>query len=311
MPLVKTDIPQLLLPSIKATFFEEYDKLTSQWQKVATEVPSTSDSETYAWLGAVPSVREFIDERQIKAMSQYTYSIKNKTWESTLGVERAAIEDDKWGQIKIRIQGLARACVKHQESLVFGMFLNGFTTTCYSGDYFFADTHTDASPTSAGDNKNTAALTALNLQAAITQMRKFTNDVGDPLDVVPDTLIVPPDLEWTAREILNSAYNADATSAHQYSQFASNQLQGALDLIVSPYVMDTAGAPASANSNWYLACTKGPVKPIILQNRMGIEFTALEATSENGFMRDMYAYGIRARYNVGFGPWQMAVGSIQ
>jgi phage major head subunit gpT-like protein len=40
-----------------------------------------------------------------------------------------------------------------------------------------------------------------------------------------------------------------------------------------------------------------------------VEFAALEGTSENGFMRDQYVYGVRARYNVGFGLWQTAYGS--
>ncbi len=55
--------------------------------------------------------------------------------------------------------------------------------------------------------------------------------------------------------------------------------------------------------------TKGVVKPVILQSRTPIEFAALEADSESGFMRDEYVYGVRARYNAGYGLWQMAYGS--
>ena len=43
--------------------------------------------------------------------------------------------------------------------------------------------------------------------------------------------------------------------------------------------------------------------------RREFEFEALEANSEEGFMRDRYLYGIRGRYNVGFGDWRCAYGS--
>jgi phage major head subunit gpT-like protein len=43
--------------------------------------------------------------------------------------------------------------------------------------------------------------------------------------------------------------------------------------------------------------------------RKAFEFEALERNSENGFLRDQYLYGIRARYNAGFGDWRCAFGA--
>jgi phage major head subunit gpT-like protein len=48
---------------------------------------------------------------------------------------------------------------------------------------------------------------------------------------------------------------------------------------------------------------------VIFQSRVPVEFAALEGESESGFMRDQYFYGVRARYNVGYGLWQSAFGS--
>ena len=82
---------------------------------------------------------------------------------------------------------------------------------------------------------------------------------------------------------------------------ASNVLKGKLDLLVSPYLSDT--------NDWFVFATKGVIKPVILQSRTPVEFAALEADSESGFLRDQHIYGVRARYNAGYGLWQMAYGS--
>ena len=50
------------------------------------EVPSETRDETYACLGAVPSMREWIGEREAKNLSAYGYTIKNKDFELTVSV---------------------------------------------------------------------------------------------------------------------------------------------------------------------------------------------------------------------------------
>jgi phage major head subunit gpT-like protein len=133
-------------------------------------------------------------------------------------------------------------------------------------------------------------------------MMKFKDDRGKPLGIVPDLLVVPPDLQWTAMELLNSSFYPELVAAAAGSQkLASNVLKGRLDLVVSPYLTDT--------DNWFLLSTKGLVRPVILQSRIPVEFSALEGASEAGFIRDQYLYGVRARYNAGFGLWQTAFGS--
>jgi phage major head subunit gpT-like protein len=298
MPLTKSDVPNLLEDGLKTVFFEAMDATIGDYERIATIVPSESDEESYPWLGAVPSMREFKDERMPLGLLEHSYSIKNKTWESSIAVEREAIEDDKFGQIRLRVQSLAREAKRHVDELVFGLLKNGFATTCYDGQYFFDTDHSEGD-SGTQSNKGTTALDASALQAAITAMMKYKDDRGKFLGVVPDLLVVPPDLQWSAMELLESTYwpEEGTTTAKQ----ASNVLKGKLDLLVSPYLTDT--------SDWFVLSTKGIVKPVILQSRMPMEFAALEADSESGFMRDQYIYGVRARYNAGYGLWQMAYGS--
>jgi len=298
MPLTRSDMPNLLEDGLKTVFFEALDATIGDYERVATIVPSESDQEDYPWLGAVPAIREFVDERLPLGLLENNYTIRNKTWESSIAIERAAIEDDKYGQIKLRVQSLAREAKRHMDQLVFTLLKNGFASTCYDGQYFF-DTDHVSGESGTQSNKGTSALDAAALQAAITAMMKFKDDKGKFLGIVPDLLVVPPDLQWTAMELLESTYWPQ--SATNTLKVASNVLKGKLDLLVSPYLTDT--------NDWFVLSTKGIVKPVILQSRTPVEFAALESDSESGFMRDQYIYGVRARYNAGYGLWQMAYGS--
>jgi phage major head subunit gpT-like protein len=298
MPLTRSDVPNLLEDGLKTVFFEALDATIGDYERIATIVPSESDEEVYPWLGAVPSVREFTDERMPLGLLEHHYTIRNKTWESSIAVERAAIEDDKYGQIKLRVQSLAREVKRHMDELVFTLLKNGFAATCYDGQCFFDTDHSEGE-SGTQSNKGTSALDAAALQAAITAMMKFKDDRGKLLGAVPDLLVVPPDLQWTAMELLESTYWPEEGSST--AKLASNVLKGKLDLLVSPYLTDT--------NDWFVLSTKGVVKPVLLQSRTPIEFAALEADSESGFMRDQYIYGVRARYNAGYGLWQMAYGA--
>ncbi|MGY6411620.1 MAG: Mu-like prophage major head subunit gpT family protein [Alkalilacustris sp.] len=56
--------------------------------------------------------------------------------------------------------------------------------------------------------------------------------------------------------------------------------------------------------------TRQPIKPIILQWREALQFTALNRPDDpEVFMNDKYLFGARSRMNVGFGLWQMAYAS--
>ena len=88
------------------------------YEKVATVVPSTSESETYAWLGDIPGMREWIGEREIQNLSGSAYTIKNKDFELTVGVDRNAVEDDKIGLYNPSIQMLGESAALVPDLLV-------------------------------------------------------------------------------------------------------------------------------------------------------------------------------------------------
>ncbi len=296
MTVVKSDIPELLTAGLKTAFFQTFGETPAQWDKIATVVPSERDTEQYAWLGALPGMREFLDERTPADLKPYSYAIKNKTWESTLSVDRTALEDDQYGQIALRVRQMALVAKQHLDSIVFGLLGQGFTAAGYDGVPFFGVHNQGA----AQSNKGTEALSAGALQAGITAMMRFTDDQGRPMGMRPSLLVIPPEMFWEASQLLDSAFYPDPVAVGSQT-LASNTLRGMLTLLTTPYL--------SSPSNWFLLDTGRVVRALVLQMRKEFEFSALESTSENGFLRDQFMYGVRARYNAGFGDWRAAYGA--
>ena len=302
MAIVKSDLPQLFRAGLKTLFFQTFAETMANWDKVTTTIMSDKDTEQYAWLGALPGVREFLDERQAQDLAPYSYAIKNKTWESTIAVDRAALEDDLYGQIALRIKQMAASAKTHLDTITFSLLGTGFNSVCYDGQPFFG-THPTSSLAGAGSaqsNTSGDGLSAASLQAAITQMMRFTDDQGRPAGVMPNLLVIPPELYWEATQLLTSTLSPDPQPIGSQN-LAANPLKGMLTVLTTPYL--------SSSSNWFLLDTKRVVKALVLQMRKDFEFNALEGSSEEGFMRDQYLYGVRARYNVGFGDWRAAYGA--
>ncbi len=128
-----------LAVAVKTVYNTGFRGAAPLWQKVATKVPSTTGTEEYDWLGQFPRLREWIGDRQIKNLSEHGYSIKNKPFESTVAIPRAAIEDDTYGVYNPLFEEMGYAAATHPDELVFGLLAAAFTTKCYDKQ-FFCDT---------------------------------------------------------------------------------------------------------------------------------------------------------------------------
>lgn len=159
------------------------------YKSIATVTPSTTDVETYAWLGDIPGMREWIGDREIQNLAASGYTIKNKDFELTIGIDRNAIEDDKIGLYNPSVEMLAQSAAAHPDELVFALLAKGFSAKCYDGKPFFSDAHEIGKKTAS--NKGTAKLSLEAYIAARAGMMSLTNAKGRALNIVPDTLVVP------------------------------------------------------------------------------------------------------------------------
>lgn len=125
----------------KTSFQRGLGQAASEYTKISTVVPSGAKSETYGWLGKVPNMREWIGERVINGIGQHGYTIVNKDYEATIGVNRNDIEDDNLGVYAPLFEEMGMAAAAHPDQLVWPLLAAGFATNCYDGQYFFDTDH--------------------------------------------------------------------------------------------------------------------------------------------------------------------------
>ena len=139
--LITTANLDALRAGFKTSFQKGLNESTSLFDRIATTVPSTNKTEKYGWLGKVPKVREWIGPRAVQNLQEYDYSITNKPWELTIGVDRDDISDDNLGIYAPLFEEMGMSTTSHADTLVFDLLKAGFTTNCYDDQYFFDTDH--------------------------------------------------------------------------------------------------------------------------------------------------------------------------
>jgi phage major head subunit gpT-like protein len=296
----------LLTKGLRSEFFERFEKTTTHYRDLATRIPSTSDSETYKWLGTVPRMREWGTGRLAKGLRTESYSIENLKYEATIEVDRDEIADDQTGQIRIRVGELAQRAATHKDFLIAQLLMNGATAgyASYDGVTFFNSAHVSGGSGEQSNDLTCAAAATSNeptteefktaLKQAIAQLLTFKDDQGEPLPLNMGGLacLVPPTMLFTAMEAVN------ASVINQ----TSNVLEGAARVIALPWL--------TSPTTWYLLKTDGVIRPFIFQDREPIEFGSLAEESEEGFKREKLLFGVRARYRMTYGYWQFAIRTV-
>lgn len=141
MANVTPDLVKALFVGYGKDFKQGLGSAPSQFSKIATVVKSQTASNTYAWLGNMPGMKEWVGDRAITAIQSHGYSIVNKKWANAVEIQRTDIEDDNVGVYSPLIEELGRAAGELPDQLVFGALKNGFTTECYDKQYFFDTDH--------------------------------------------------------------------------------------------------------------------------------------------------------------------------
>jgi phage major head subunit gpT-like protein len=275
---------------------------------ISMRVDSDQESETYAWLGMSPQMREWIGERKAKGLAEFSYEIKNKPYEATLEILREEIRRDKSGQVMLRVRELARRANSHWALLLSDLLENGESTVCYDGQYFFDTDHSEGD-SGTQDNDITTDISALPTEvhgsttspaeeemalailASIEQMMGFKDDQGEPLNEMETNFLV-----MVPTGLASAAWGA--TRNQNFASGAGNTIQAGdwnVRVAVNPRL--------SWTDKFATFATSGEVKPLIRQEEVPIEFDGEDLT----FRQRKWEYGVYSERNVGYGFWQKAV----
>lgn len=291
----------LLAAGLRSEFFARLAAAPTHYQDLATRVPSSTHTEVYRWLGSTPQMREWGQGRLVRGLRGERYSLENLKYEATLEVDRDEIADDQTGQIRVRVAELAERAATHKDYLIAQLLERGGEAgfCSYDGVPFFSDLHESGASGLQGNVMEVSASlpaepSAMEFREALVEatgkLLGFKDDQGEPMSVSADGLVavVPPTMYIAAQECLGSTLFNSTT----------NVLQGAARVISYPWLI--------SSDTWYLLKTNGTVRPFIFQDREPIEFTALGEDSEEGFKREKFLFGVRARYRIAYGYWQFA-----
>ena len=129
--------------------------------------------------------------------------------------------------------------------------------------------------------------------AARIAMKKFKDEEGRSLNILPNVLLVGPALEDTARALLTNDKLADDKP---------NPYKGTAELVVD--------ARIESDTAWFLLDTSKPVMPFVYQKRKAPVFVQqTNPDAEDVFNLKKYKFGAEARAAGGYGFWQLAFGS--
>jgi phage major head subunit gpT-like protein len=290
--------------NLKTTFNKAFDTAPAVWQKIAMRVPSTGKLNTYAWLSNFPKMKKWAGDKAVKALSAFGYTLTNDDFEATVEVDRNDIEDDQLGIYAPQAEMAGFAAKQFPDEGVIGIVNAAFTSPCYDTQYFCDTDHPVIDPATGAaasvSNKGATALSCAtqalaigSLGAARTAMKKFKNDEGQPLNITPNILLVPPALESVAFVLANNERLDDGKA---------NPYKGTIEVVCD--------ARLTSDTAWFLLDTTKPVKPFIYQDRKSPVFVqATDPQSDDVFTRKKFKFGAEARAAFGYGFWQLCYGT--
>lgn len=301
--IVNRDTINSIFISLKTTFNNAFGAAPSVWQKIAMKVPSTTGQNDYAWLSKFPKMRKWVGEKVAKSLEAAKYTIKNDDFEATVEVDRNDIDDDNLGIYGPQAQAAGESAAQLPDEIVFGLVNGAFTTPCFDGQYFCDTDHPvgdGKGGTVSVSNKGTKALSGATLAAAQgsygaarTAMRKFKDDEGRPLNVIPNVLLVGPALEDTANALM---------TVEKLEDGKPNPYRGTAEVVVD--------ARIESDTAWFLLDTTKAIKPFIYQERKAPVFVQqTDPQADDVFNRKKFKFGAEARAAGGYGFWQLCYGS--
>ncbi len=277
---------------------------TPAWNsKIATTMPSATAQNLYAWMDRIPILRDWVGARVVNTVHTHSRTVVNKPFELTDALKAEHVRHDQFGIFNTNTEMFGRQAAKWPDQQLAKYLIQNASSAAalpvngFDGVPLFSTAHpilgggvvggTPAGASATQSNLFTSrALTYENYVYVRTSMQSWKGADGQPLYNTPDLLVVPPQLEFKARNILLADFHAGVNAVDTAPQ--SNVAKGTADILVIP---ELSAYPLQ----WYLMCSTNVVKPLIWQQEMAPRFTYLVSPTDiNVFMAREFLYGCEA-----------------
>lgn len=295
MEVIQSNI-DIIFRQAKAVYDDIY-ALTPTWnEKLATPMPSSSREVTYAWMDRLPTFRKWVGNRAVTNVISHSRTVVNEPFELTAQLYADDVADDQLGLFTQSIKFIAAQAKKWPDQQIADFIINkcgpSSNVVGYDGVSVFNTAHPinggDVAGGLSGTQSNLYTSTALtydNYAAVREDMQEWVGSDGQPLNILPNLLVVPPGLEAEARLILQ----ADMIPNTAGTAPQTNVYKASAELLV---IRELANKP----NNWWLFDTTKMVLPFMWQLREAPNFQNLTSPTDLPvFMAKQFLFGGKAR----------------
>ncbi len=243
---------ELLLPGLRK-IYDKHQKMHKDYLSLMFNVENSNKAQEFnLGVGELGIMDEWQSSGAKVSYEDFSKGFKStfthKKYSKGIQLERELVDDDLYSEIAKRVKKLSRVVYFTTQKHAASVFNNAF-----SGGYIGPDNYAlcySAHPKMPGSsstfgNVGALELTSENVETTRTNMLAWTDDKGNELLVMPDTLIVPPALRKKATIIAETKEEPDTTD------HGVNVWYGNLTVIEWPFLTDT--------NAWFL-CDKARMK---------------------------------------------------
>ena len=297
MPMRSSNWAELLLPTIYS-FYDIGRTLRPELRPSIYNVQTSSraDERNVGYGGIAPDAWNNYEASGVKSRVDfdkgYTATYTHEEYVVTFEVERKLLDDDQYGIVAgERARKLGVSATQKMELDAASVFNNAFNSAYAGADgkALCSTTH-PRNPNKTGSlvNAGTSSLTKDNVSLTRQAMMSTEDDAGNILGMMPNALMVPPELEDTALEIVNSIQ--DPASANN----AINPQAGRFTVIPWHYLTDS--------DNWFMMDTVWMRESLKWYERTPLEISVADQTATEA------VYEAYMRYSYGWDDWRWVYG---
>lgn len=210
--MTRENFASLLTPIHKKIFFNKYNEVPMMYKNIFKTDKMNAKEQSYPHLGAFglwQQNNEGEKFNQSKFDEGETALFTAKRYDNSYRLTWELVQDDLYNVMRGigkggSAEGLGRGLRATEETEAANVILKGFDNVGYDGKALFATDHPLINSTGACSNLVEGALTDETLKLALTMMRQQKDEAGIPISASAKQLVVCPELEFTAKAIVNS-----------------------------------------------------------------------------------------------------------
>lgn len=293
--------PHALDKSVRKIYDEGEAKFTSRLEKVFHVERSDSAYERDSSMSGYGQLEETPELGAVKYEDTHpgwdvTYT--HKKFSKGISISQEMIDDNKWNIVKRRPVALALSKMRTLEQagadlLNYGFVAGGGGKARFTGGdskALFATDHINRQGDIAQSNKVTTALSQSALQAVTQSMKKRLDSKGQIIEFMPSRLVVPTELEYTARIILETTQETGS------DRNDINPVHQSVELVVWPYLTSATA--------WFVLDGSAHENYFFIRKDEGVQGPKWDFDNESAKWKSV------VRFSVGYSDWMGVFGSV-